>query len=171
MNRSKINTAIIALLSATAFLSGCGDEQKEAAKQTEQTTSESTPAAPLSEVAGKATEMASTGSEVVKDVTQQAVEKTTEAAQAVKSSTETAATEAVATVKEAASNVTEVVETTPEQVRKIQQALTKAGFNPGPVDGRIGPKTKAALESFQKQKNLTVGQITKETLLALGVTK
>ena len=166
MNTSKINTTVIALFTASVFLSGCGDEQKEAAKQ--QTTTESTPTVPpLSEVVSKTTEIAGTSAEAVKNVTEQAVEKTTEAAQDVK----TAATEAVATVKETASNVMEVVKATPGLVSKIQQALLKAGFNPGPADGRMGPKTKAALESFQKQKNLAVGQITKETLLALGITE
>lgn len=169
MKTRKINTTVIALFTATVFLAGCGDEQKEAAKQT---TTESTPTVPpLSEVASKTTEIAGTSAEAVNNVTEQAVEKTTEAAQDVKNTAETTATEAVATVKETASNVMEVVKATPELVSKIQQALLKAGFNPGPADGKMGPKTKAALESFQKQKNLAVGQITKETLLALGITE
>jgi Putative peptidoglycan binding domain len=63
----------------------------------------------------------------------------------------------------------EVVTVTPEIIRGVQQALLDAGFNPGPVDGISGPRTLAALESFQKQNNIAAGQFTKETLRALGV--
>lgn len=63
----------------------------------------------------------------------------------------------------------EVVTVTPEIIRGVQQALHDAGFNPGPVDGISGPRTLAALESFQKQNNIAAGQFTKETLRALGV--
>ena len=40
-------------------------------------------------------------------------------------------------------------------VREIQSALKKAGFNPGPIDGKIGPKTRKAIREFQKAKGLT----------------
>lgn len=63
----------------------------------------------------------------------------------------------------------EVVTVTPEIIRGVQQALLDAGFNPGPIDGISGPRTLAALESFQKQNNIAAGQFTKETLRALGV--
>lgn len=38
--------------------------------------------------------------------------------------------------------------------RGIQRALTKAGFSPGKVDGKFGPKTLRAVERFQKQNGL-----------------
>ncbi|SFP49551.1 Putative peptidoglycan binding domain-containing protein [Nitrosomonas cryotolerans] len=63
----------------------------------------------------------------------------------------------------------EVVAATPEIIRNVQQALADTGFNPGPADGLNGPRTLAAIVSFQKQNNLVVGQLTKETLRALGV--
>jgi len=37
-----------------------------------------------------------------------------------------------------------------------QQALVNAGFDPGPIDGLWGPKTKAAIEAFQAAQGLTV---------------
>jgi peptidoglycan hydrolase-like protein with peptidoglycan-binding domain len=156
MNTSKINATAIALLTSIAFLTGCGEEQKETAKQADQTISESNPATSASKAVNTATEVAG-----------QTVEKTAETAQDLTSTTEIATT----TVEEVVSEVLVPVKTTPELVRKIQRALLHAGFNPGPADGVIGPKTMAALESFQKQKNLAVGQITEETLQALDLAK
>jgi peptidoglycan hydrolase-like protein with peptidoglycan-binding domain len=68
-------------------------------------------------------------------------------------------------------DLSEVVKATPELIRKVQQALADAGFNPGAIDGKSGAKTIAALKNFQKQNNLTMGygQLTKETLQKLGV--
>ena len=63
----------------------------------------------------------------------------------------------------------DVVKVTPVIMRKVQQALVNAGFNPGPVDGVSGAKTQNAFESFQKQNNLPAGKLTKNTLRALGV--
>ncbi len=63
----------------------------------------------------------------------------------------------------------EVVKTTPALMKKVQQALVNAGFNPGPVDGVSGGKTVAAIESFQKQQGIPPGKITKRTLRALGI--
>lgn len=68
-----------------------------------------------------------------------------------------------------ADDATEVVTVTPKIIRSVQQALLDAGYNPGPVDGISGSRTLAALENFQKQNNIAVGQFTKETLQALGV--
>jgi len=38
--------------------------------------------------------------------------------------------------------------------KDIQKALKSAGFYTGTVDGKIGPKTKRAVEEFQKSKGL-----------------
>jgi len=49
-------------------------------------------------------------------------------------------------------------------VRAAQQALRDEGFNPGPIDGVMGPRTSAALRDFQQQEQLTVtGQLDAET--------
>jgi len=63
----------------------------------------------------------------------------------------------------------DVVTVTPAIMRKVQQALVNAGFNPGPVDGVSGAKTISAIESFQKQNGIPAGKITKKTLRTLGV--
>jgi peptidoglycan hydrolase-like protein with peptidoglycan-binding domain len=38
--------------------------------------------------------------------------------------------------------------TRPEHIRELQQALTSAGYDPGPIDGKLGPRTKAALRKY-----------------------
>lgn len=40
-------------------------------------------------------------------------------------------------------------------IKQVQSALQKAGFDPGPIDGKLGPKTKKAIKEFQKSKGLT----------------
>ena len=51
-----------------------------------------------------------------------------------------------------------------DDVSKAQQALTDKGFNPGPIDGKMGPKTKGAITKFQEKEHLKVsGRLDKET--------
>lgn len=38
--------------------------------------------------------------------------------------------------------------------KELQQALVRAGYNPGPVDGQIGKKTKQAVRKFQRKHGL-----------------
>jgi peptidoglycan hydrolase-like protein with peptidoglycan-binding domain len=55
-------------------------------------------------------------------------------------------------------------------VRLLQQNLSNRGFLVGAPDGKWGPKTKEALEEFQKSQNLPAsGQIDQPTLARLGV--
>jgi SpoIID/LytB domain protein len=55
-------------------------------------------------------------------------------------------------------------------VLDVQQFLANNGFNPGPVDGQSGPKTKAAIKSFQQKAGLyadgIVGNKTKAAMKA-----
>lgn len=39
-------------------------------------------------------------------------------------------------------------------IKQIQTALKNAGFDPGSIDGKIGAKTKRALQNFQESKGL-----------------
>ena len=51
-----------------------------------------------------------------------------------------------------------------DDVRQAQQALADQGISPGPIDGKMGPQTKAALSEFQKKENLKVtGRLDHET--------
>lgn len=47
-------------------------------------------------------------------------------------------------------------------VEDVQRALKQAGFDPGPVDGRIGKKTKSAIKEFQRRHHLTADGIVGE---------
>ncbi len=55
-------------------------------------------------------------------------------------------------------------------VRAAQQALHDQGFDPGPVDGRMGPRTSSALRDYQTKQGLTAtGQLDDATMDKLGV--
>ena len=51
----------------------------------------------------------------------------------------------------------------------IQKALKDKGFDPGTMDGKMGPGTAAALKAFQSSRGLPVGQLNKDTFRALGL--
>lgn len=47
-------------------------------------------------------------------------------------------------------------------VEDVQKALVRAGYDPGPVDGHAGKKTKAAIRKFQRKNHLTADGIVGE---------
>jgi hypothetical protein len=54
-------------------------------------------------------------------------------------------------------------------VRSAQQALKDDGYNVGPIDGKMGPKTAAALRKFQKDHGIqATGRLDSQTMAALG---
>jgi len=60
----------------------------------------------------------------------------------------------------------------PQFVREAQRALQDLGYSPGPIDGTIGPKTRAALARYQGAENLPVtGELDAETTARLDVHK
>ena len=57
-----------------------------------------------------------------------------------------------------------------DQVRALQQALKDQGYDPGDIDGKMGPKTQAALRDYQQKQGLkATGRPDAETLAKLGV--
>jgi len=57
-----------------------------------------------------------------------------------------------------------------DQVRAVQQALKDQGHDPGEIDGKMGPKTQAALRDYQQKQGLkATGQLDGETSAKLGV--
>lgn len=57
----------------------------------------------------------------------------------------------------------------PGLVRELQEKLKSAGYNPGPLDGKLGPATLRALTDYQKENGLAQGNVTIETLEALDI--
>lgn len=49
-----------------------------------------------------------------------------------------------------------------DKAKQIQLALKNAGFDPGPIDGKIGKKTRRAIREFQKAKELKVDGVVGE---------
>lgn len=68
-----------------------------------------------------------------------------------------------------ATDALETVKASPNLVRKVQQALTDAGFDAGAANGLFGPRTRDALSAYQQQNGLAEAGLTKETLRALDV--
>ena len=61
-------------------------------------------------------------------------------------------------------------EVTEEIVLEAQKQLRAEGFDPGPLDGVLGPGTRAALAAFQTSQNLEETQeLDEDTLWALGL--
>ncbi len=53
-------------------------------------------------------------------------------------------------------------------VKEIQRKLKKAGFHPGPLDGKYGPKTQAAVVALQVSRGLVAdGEVGPQTAKAL----
>ena len=53
--------------------------------------------------------------------------------------------------------------------RQIQLALKAAGFYEGPIDGKLGPRTKESVKAFQRSNGLTAdGRVGSKTALALA---
>ncbi|MCH7888391.1 MAG: SEL1-like repeat protein [Proteobacteria bacterium] len=56
-------------------------------------------------------------------------------------------------------------------VVRVQEKLARSGHDPGPADGIVGPKTRAAIRAFQAAKNIPVtGEVSAELLRELEIT-
>ena len=54
--------------------------------------------------------------------------------------------------------------------RAAQEALKTQGHDPGPIDGRMGPRTRAAINDYQTKNNLPVtGTLDEATMTKLNV--
>lgn len=58
---------------------------------------------------------------------------------------------------------------TPDVISKIQEALMRAGYNPGAINGVLHSQTRMAINSYQKQKGLAEGELTYEMMESLGI--
>ncbi|MCZ6906581.1 MAG: peptidoglycan-binding domain-containing protein, partial [Deltaproteobacteria bacterium] len=56
------------------------------------------------------------------------------------------------------------------QIQQAQERLKARGFDPGPIDGILGPQTRAALNEYQATQRLpTTGVLDEKTRNSLGV--
>ncbi|MGH7774673.1 MAG: peptidoglycan-binding domain-containing protein [Candidatus Binatia bacterium] len=57
-----------------------------------------------------------------------------------------------------------------QKIRLVQERLKTFGFDPGPIDGALGPKTRSALLKYQASHGLSnSGTLDEKTLVSLGV--
>jgi peptidoglycan hydrolase-like protein with peptidoglycan-binding domain len=57
------------------------------------------------------------------------------------------------------------------ETKNIQQALREKGVDPGPIDGVMGPRTRAAIREFQQGQGLVAsGRVDDATAEKLGIT-
>lgn len=188
------------LLLSIGLITGCADAEEEenaaapavvAPISSEGTTYESTAAIedesfsleeyePIESISDMLEEAAGTADEAIDDAVDSMLGMVDDGADATADlieDTQETALEVIETIEEPQALVsdliddaTDVVPATSDIIRGVQQGLTDAGLNPGPVDGMSGPRTVAAINDFQNQNNLAGGgQLTKETLRALGV--
>lgn len=55
-----------------------------------------------------------------------------------------------------------------DQVREAQTLLNRLGYNAGPTDGLMGPRTRSAVRSFQRAHDLSVtGEVNQDLISAL----
>jgi len=66
----------------------------------------------------------------------------------------------------AASEIPQQQATSSALVKDAQAYLTALGYQPGPIDGVLGPKTQAAIKAFQRDEGLTVNGQPSKGLLA-----
>jgi hypothetical protein len=57
-----------------------------------------------------------------------------------------------------------------QQISQVQAFLKTAGYDPGPADGQLGPKTRGALRAYQQANGLSpTGELDDETWEKLGL--
>ena len=115
---------------------------------------------------------------------QSTTEKMKDKAESAKEKVQEKATDVKETVKEKASDAKEKIVEMKDKVKAkmhrakgpdpdtmaLQQALKDKGFDPGPADGKMGPRTRAAMRDFQKKEGLNAtGRWDQETGNRLGV--
>jgi hypothetical protein len=103
-----------------------------------------------------------------KDKSEDAVHKTSDKGESVMDKTKDKMTDMKDKVKDKMHRTT--AKRPSADITSMQTALKDKGFDPGPIDGRMGPRTKTALREYQKKEGLNAtGRWDDETANRLGV--
>jgi peptidoglycan hydrolase-like protein with peptidoglycan-binding domain len=57
---------------------------------------------------------------------------------------------------------------TPDEIRALQGKLKAAGFDPGAIDGIVGPQTRGALRNYAQSRSLQNAEATRDLLVRLN---
>ena len=57
---------------------------------------------------------------------------------------------------------------TPDEIRELQGKLKAAGFDPGAIDGVVGPQTRSALRNYAQSRSLQNAEATRDLLVRLN---
>jgi peptidoglycan hydrolase-like protein with peptidoglycan-binding domain len=57
---------------------------------------------------------------------------------------------------------------TPDDIRELQGKLKAAGFDPGAIDGVVGPQTRSALRTYAQSRSLQNAEATRDLLVRLN---
>jgi peptidoglycan hydrolase-like protein with peptidoglycan-binding domain len=57
---------------------------------------------------------------------------------------------------------------TPDEIRELQGKLKAAGFDPGAIDGIVGPQTRGALRTYAQSRSLQNAEATRDLLVRLN---
>ena len=145
---------------AGAAVETAKEKTQEAVEVAQEKTGETTEA--LKEKAGAAVEMAKEKTEKPFDTVK---ENTVGSVEMVKEQTK----DTVEVGKEKNKGVLSETNMSPGVIKQIQKALQNAGHDPKYIDGVIGWRTTEAIKAYQKEKGLSVGALTYETIESLGV--
>ncbi|MDR0867374.1 MAG: peptidoglycan-binding protein [Planctomycetota bacterium] len=89
---------------------------------------------------------------------------------APKGSTKKSSSKANSGGKKSGANYSKTIAVSGLNATDVQKALKNAGYNPGPVDGKIGAKTVAAIKNFQRVEGLSAdGVVGRKTWERLSV--
>ena len=122
---------------------------------------------------------AQTTTETIKDKAESAKETIKDKAESATDTVKDKAVRAKDKIKETVAHAKDKMRSKTDQAdrrvamtdtRAAQEALKTQGFDPGPIDGRMGPLTRAALTDYQRKNDLpTSGMLDDATMSKLNV--